>query len=56
MIMLWSVHLIFYTCTSYIFVFKLNDDKTKVRRKTPIQELKDLDEKTVYVVSMYNSA
>lgn len=40
----------------YIFVFKLNDDKTKVRRKTPIQELKDLDEKTVYVVSMYNSA
>lgn len=35
----------------FVSIFKLNEDKTKVRRKTPIQELKDLDEKTVYVVS-----
>lgn len=35
----------------FVSIFKLNEDKTKVKRKTPIQELKDLDEKTVYVVS-----
>lgn len=36
--------------------FELNEDKTKVKRKTPIQELKDLDEKTVYVECLPKTA
>ncbi|XP_061169041.1 la-related protein 7-like [Saccostrea echinata] len=36
--------------------FELNEDKTKVRRKTPIQEIKDLDEKTVYVECLPKAA
>lgn len=40
------------TAISVHTFFKLNPDKTHVKRVTPIQEPVNVDERTVYVVSL----